>query len=58
MDLQVGGTTKFRIGKGNVHYIGGVFNVAGNAFEAYNSEATALTRATTSRVIFFGQESS
>ena len=57
MDLQVGGTTKFRIGKGNVHYIGGVFNVAGNAFEAYNSEATALTRTTTSRVIFFGQES-
>ena len=57
MDLQVGGTTKFRIGKGSVHYIGGNFVNGGTALECYNSEATALARTVSSRVVFFGQES-
>ena len=58
MDLQIGGSTKFRIGKGSVHYIGGNFVNAGTALECYVSEATALSRTVSSRVVFFGQESS
>ena len=57
-DLQVGGATKFRIGKGGVHYLGGHFNLGGSALECYSSEATALARNVSSRVVFFGQESS
>ena len=57
MDLQVGGATKFRVGKGSVHYIGGNFVLGGTALECYNSEATALSRTVSSRVVFFGQES-
>lgn len=58
MDLQVGGATKFRIGKGSIHYIGGNFVNAGTSLECYFSEAAALSRTVSSRVVFFGQESS
>ena len=45
------------VGKGSVHYIGGNFVLGGTALECYASEATALSRTVSSRVVFFGQES-